>query len=49
MMRAGYLQKCDVKEESGATDFFRQRTRAKNDSRNGIPDGDMGSDSDLLR
>ena len=49
MVRAGKLQEGDIQEESGAADLFRQGPGAKDNRSNGIPDGHMGGNVNLLR
>jgi hypothetical protein len=43
------LQESDVEEEGAAADLFGERLGAEHDCRDGVPDGDMGGDVDLLR
>jgi hypothetical protein len=48
VMRARNLQECDVQEKGGATDLLRQWPGTKYYCSNGIPDGHMGSNINLL-
>jgi hypothetical protein len=49
MVRARQLQEQDVQQEGGSADLLGDRLGAQHDRRDGVPDGDMSRDVDLLR